>query len=217
VSMESAPSGTVHLVDDDPSVLRSLVRLLRAEGIEAVAWDGPDAFLAGQGALARPACAVLDLRMPGMDGIELQEELAARGVTFPIIFLSAHADVPTTVRAVKAGAVDFLLKPFVPDQFLAVVRAALERSREMMREGRQVDALRTRHEALTQREKEVFGLVVRGKLNKEIASELGAAEKTIKVHRGRVMRKMGAESVAGLVQQAVLLGLLSPGAVTNRG
>jgi FixJ family two-component response regulator len=210
--MESAPSGTVHLVDDDRSVLRSLVRLLRAEGIEAVAWDGPDAFLAGHGALARPACAVLDLRMPGMDGIELQEELAARGVTFPIIFLSAHADVPTTVRAVKAGAVDFLLKPFVPDQFLAVVRAALERSREMMREGRQVEGLRTRHEALTQREKEVFGLVVRGKLNKEIASELGAAEKTIKVHRGRVMRKMGAESVAGLVQQAVLLGLLSPGA-----
>lgn len=215
--MESAPTGTVHLVDDDPSVLRSLVRLLRAEGIEAVAWDGPEAFLAGQGALARPACAVLDLRMPGMDGIELQEELASRGVTFPIIFLSAHADVPTTVRAVKAGAVDFLLKPFVPDQFLSVVRAALERSGEMMRDGRQVEGLRTRYATLAHRETEVLGLVVRGKLNKEIASELGAAEKTIKVHRGRVMRKMGADSVAGLVQQAVLLGLLSPGLAPRAG
>jgi FixJ family two-component response regulator len=215
--MESLPAGTVHLVDDDPSVLRSLVRLLRAEGIGAIAWDGAAAFLAGQGAIAPPACAVLDLRMPGMDGIALQEELAARGVTFPIIFLSAHADVPTTVRAVKAGAVDFLLKPFVPDQFLSVVRAALERSTRMMRDGREVEGLRGRYAALTHREKEVLGLVVRGKLNKEIASELGAAEKTIKVHRGRVMRKMGADSVAGLVQQAVVLGLLSPGQVNRAG
>jgi FixJ family two-component response regulator len=215
--MESAPAGTVHIVDDDPSVLRSLVRLLRAEGIEAVAWDGPAAFLAGQGALARPACAVLDLRMPGMDGIELQEELAARGVTFPIIFLSAHADVPTTVRAVKAGAVDFLLKPFVPEQFLSVVRAALQRSGEMMRDGHQVDRLRIRYAALTHREKEVLGLVVRGRLNKEIGSELGAAEKTIKVHRGRVMRKMGADSIADLVQQAVVLGLLVPGTAPRPG
>ena len=133
----------------------------------------------------------------------------------PIIFLSAHADVPTSVRAVKAGAVDFLLKPFVPEQFLAAVRGALERSELMMREGRKLEGLRARYSALTQREREVLGLVVRGQLNKEIASELGAAEKTIKVHRGRVMRKMGAESLAGLVQQAVVLGLLLPAVPTE--
>ena len=213
--MASPPVGKVHLVDDDPSVLRSLVRLLGAEGIEAVAWNSAAEFLAGQGALAPPACAVLDLRMPGMDGIALQEELAARGVTVPIIFLSAHADVPTSVRAVKAGAIDFLLKPFVPEQFLAAVRGALERSELMMREGRKLEGLRARYSALTQREKEVLGLVVRGQLNKEIASELGAAEKTIKVHRGRVMRKMGAGSLAGLVQQAVVLGLLLPAVPTE--
>ena len=113
-----------------------------AGSIEAVAWDGAAAFLAGQGALAPPTCAVLDLRMPGMDGIQLQEELAARGVTCPVVFLSAHADVPTTVRAVKAGAVDFLLKPFVPDQFVAVVRAAMERSTQMMRDGQQAERFR---------------------------------------------------------------------------
>lgn len=213
--MASTPAGKVHLVDDDPSVLRSLVRLLGAEGIEAVAWNSAAEFLAGPGTLAPPACAVLDLRMPGMDGIALQEELAARGVKVPIIFLSAHADVPTSVRAVKAGAVDFLLKPFVPEQFLAAVRGALERSELMMREGRKLEWLRARYAALTQREREVLGLVVRGQLNKEIASELGAAEKTIKVHRGRVMRKMGAESLAGLVQQAVVLGLLLPALPTG--
>ena len=118
-----------------------------------------------------------------MDGIALQEELAARGVKVAIIFLSAHADVPTSVRAVKAGAVDFLLKPFVPEQFLAAVRGALERSELMMREGRKLEGLRARYSALTQREREVLGLVVRGQLNKEIASELGAAEKTVEVGR----------------------------------
>lgn len=186
--MASPPAGTVHLVDDDPSVPRSLVRPLGAEGIEAVAWNSAAEFPAGQGTLAPPACAVLDLRMPGMDGIPLQEELAARGVKVPIIFLSAHADVPTSVRG------------------------ALERSELMMRQGHKLEGLRARHSALTQREREVLGLVVRGQLNKEIASGLGAAEKTIKVHRGRVMRKMGAGSLAGLVQQTVVLGLLLPAA-----
>jgi FixJ family two-component response regulator len=207
-----APSGTVHLVDDDPSVLRSLARLVHAEGLEARAWDSAAEFLAAEGVLPFPACLVLDLKMPGMDGAALQDELARRGRNFPIVFLTAHADVPASVRAVKAGAIDFLLKPFVPEQLLAVVRGALARSSETMREVTHLEALRARHADLTRRERQVFELVVRGLLNKEVAAELGAAEKTIKVHRARVMRKMGADTLAALVQQAVVLGELSPAA-----
>jgi FixJ family two-component response regulator len=210
--MLTSPAGTVHIVDDDPSVLRSLARLLRAEGLEARAWNGAGEFLAAEGALQLPACLVLDLKMPEMDGIALQEELARRGRDLPIVFLTAHADVPASVRAVKAGALDFLLKPFVPEQLLSVVRSALARSSATMREVTHLEALRARHADLTRRERQVFDLVVRGLLNKEVAAELGAAEKTIKVHRARVMRKMGADSLAGLVQQAVVLGLLSPAA-----
>jgi FixJ family two-component response regulator len=155
---------------------------------------------------------ILDLRMPEMDGLALQAEMLRRGLRLPVIFLTAHADVPASVRAVKSGAVDFLLKPFVPEQLLAVVRAALERSADTLAEITHLEALRARHADLTPRERQVFDLVVRGLLNKEVAAELGAAEKTIKVHRARVMRKMGADSLAGLVQQAVVLGLLSPSA-----
>jgi FixJ family two-component response regulator len=211
--MSPTSTGLVHLIDDDPSVLRSLARLLRAEGLESRTWGRAADFLADPDAAKLPACVVLDLRMPEMDGLTLQAELLRRGLRLPVIFLTAHADVPASVRAVKSGAVDFLLKPFVPEQLLGVVRAALERSAEGMQEATHLEALRARHSDLTPRERQVFDLVVRGLLNKEVAAELGAAEKTIKVHRARVMRKMGADSLAGLVQQAVLLGLLSPSAV----
>jgi FixJ family two-component response regulator len=210
--MLTTQTGLVHVVDDDPSVLRSLARMLRAEGLEPRTWGRPADFLASEEAAALPACLILDLRMPEMDGLGVQAELLRRGTRIPVVFLTAHADVPASVRAVKSGAVDFLLKPFVPEQLLEVVRAALARSAEGLQEATQLEALRARHADLTPRERQVFDLVVRGLLNKEVAAELGAAEKTIKVHRARVMRKMGADSLAGLVQQAVLLGLLSPSA-----
>jgi len=210
--MTSAPRGTVHVVDDDPSALKSVVRLLRVEGIEAWPWSSPTEFLAGSGAIEAPTCLVLDLKMAEMDGLALQEELLRRGHDFPIVFLTAHGEVPGSVRALKAGALDFLLKPFVPEQLLAVVRQALARSTDAQRDASNLRVLRTRHASLTPRERQVFDLVVRGYPNREISAELGAAEKTIKVHRARVMSKMGAESLAGLVQQAILLGLLSPSA-----
>jgi FixJ family two-component response regulator len=210
--MASTPPGTVHVVDDDPSTLKSVVRLLRVEGIEAWPWSSPAEFLAGSGAIEAPACLLLDLKMPEMDGLALQEELLRRGFDLPIVFLTAHGEVPASVRALKAGALDFLLKPFVPEQLLAVVRHALARSADSRTAAADLRVLRTRHASLTPRERQVFDLVVRGHANREISTELGAAEKTIKVHRARVMTKMGAESLAGLVQQAILLGLLSPSA-----
>jgi two-component system, LuxR family, response regulator FixJ len=207
--MAGGPEGTVHIVDDDASFLRSLTRLVRAEGMEARGWGSASEFLAAQQGLRLPACVVLDLKMPEMEGTALQEELVRRGLTCPVIFLSAHAQVPDTVRAMKGGAVDFLLKPVAPDQFLPLVRAALTRSAGTMRDLRLLEVLRERYARLTPREKQVLDLVVRGSLNKVIAGELGTALKTIKAHRGRVMRKMGAGSLAELVQQAVTLGLLA--------
>ncbi|MGA8891008.1 MAG: response regulator [Anaeromyxobacteraceae bacterium] len=205
-------AGTVHVVDDDPSTLRSVVRLLRVESIEAWPWSSPTEFLAGSGSIEAPACLVLDLAMPEIDGLSLQEELLRRGHDFPIVFLTAHGEVPASVRALKAGALDFLLKPFVPDQLVGVVRQALARSADSRSASANLKTLRARHASLTPRERQVFDLVVRGYANREISGELGAAEKTIKVHRARVMSKMGAESVAALVQQSILLGLLSPSA-----
>jgi FixJ family two-component response regulator len=208
--MAGVPEGTVHIVDDDASFLRSLTRLVRADGMDARGWSSAGEFLAAQEGLRLPACAVLDLKMPEMEGTALQEELVRRGMRYPVIFLSAHAQVPDTVRAMKAGAVDFLLKPVAPDQFLPLVRAALARSAGMVVDLLRLEALRARHARLTPREREVFELVVKGSLNKVIAGELGTALKTIKAHRGRVMRKMGATSLAELVQQAVALGVLAP-------
>jgi FixJ family two-component response regulator len=208
----NAPPGTVHVVDDDPSTLKSVVRLLRVEGIEAWPWSSPAEFLAGCGSIEAPTCLVLDLKMPEIDGLALQEELLRRGHDFPIVFLTAHGEVPASVRALKAGALDFLLKPFVPEQLVAVVRQALARSADSRGAAANLKTLHTRHASLTPRERQVFDLVVRGYANREISAELGAAEKTIKVHRARVMTKMGAESVSGLVQQSILLGLLSPSA-----
>ena len=190
---------TVFLVDDDPSVLSALGRLLRSAGYTVEAHASPRAFLE-RAAAALCGCVVVDLRMPEVGGLELQEELARRGCLLPLVFLTGHGDVPSTVRAMKAGAIDFLSKPCEDTDLIAAVDRALAREREerAMREAR--EELRTRFEELTPREREVCRLVAQGRLNKQIAAELGAAEKTIKVHRGRVMEKLGMESVAELVR-----------------
>ncbi len=190
---------TVFVVDDDPSVLRSLERLLRSVGYQVEAHASPRAFLERAPAEG-PGCVVVDLRMPELGGLDLQEALAQRGFRLPLIFLTGHGDVPSSVRAMKGGAIDFLLKPCDDTDLLAAVERALAREAATRAERAEVEASRALFEALTPREREVCLLVARGLLNKQIAAELGTAEKTVKVHRGRVMEKLGVETVADLVR-----------------
>ncbi|MDC3959798.1 response regulator transcription factor [Polyangium jinanense] len=190
---------TVFVVDDDPSVLRGLERLLRSAGYAVEAHASARAFLERAPA-DRPGCVVVDLRMPEIGGLDLQEELARRGFPLPLIFLTGHGDVPSSVRAMKGGAIDFLSKPCDDTDLLAAVERALARDAEARAARVEKEAVRARFAALTPREREVALLVAQGLLNKQIAAELGAAEKTIKVHRGRVMEKLGAESLADLVR-----------------
>ncbi|KYF69616.1 response regulator transcription factor [Sorangium cellulosum] len=192
-------ASTVFVVDDDPSVLRALERLLRSAGYAVEAYASPGEFR-DRAPSERPGCAVVDLRMPGLGGLELQEELERRGCPLPVVFLTGHGDVPSSVRAMKAGAVDFLTKPCDDTDLLAAVARAIARDAAARAARSEQQALRTRFDALTPREREVCLRVARGLLNKQIADELGAAEKTIKVHRGRVMEKLGVESVAELVR-----------------
>lgn len=190
---------TVYLVDDEESVRRALGRLLRAEGFSVEAFSTASGFLAGCN-LPRPACAILDIAMPGCTGLDLQRSLLERGSTLPIIFLTGRADVPMCVEAMKLGAVDFLTKPVNDEDLVAAVRRALDSDRREEASRSELEDIRSRLAMLTPREREVLSLVVTGRLNKQIAGELGAAEKTIKVHRGRVMEKMRAASVAELVR-----------------
>jgi FixJ family two-component response regulator len=199
---ETAP--TVLVVDDDPSVLRGLERLLRAAGYSVEGYASPRAFLE-RAPWDRPGCVVVDLRMPEVGGIELQEELGRRGCALPIVFLTGHGDVSSSVRAMKAGAIDFLTKPCDDADLIAAVERALARDAEGRAAREERRAIRARFEALTPREREVCLLVARGLLNKQIAAELGTAEKTVKVHRGRVMDKLGVESLAELVRLVVRL------------
>ncbi|MBS1872027.1 MAG: response regulator transcription factor [Acidobacteria bacterium] len=189
---ESAPM--VFVVDDDPSMLRALERMLRTSGHSAEVYASPGAFLA-RPRYPGPACLITDLRMPGMSGLELQQALLASGYRIPIIFISGHGDIPTTVKAVKA----VLPKPFAREELLASVESALRYHREALAEQAANDERRSKFALLTPREQEVCVLVGRGLLNKQIAAELGAAEKTIKVHRARVMAKLAVGSVAELV------------------
>lgn len=189
---------TVFVVDDDTSVLRALARLLRAAGYAVEAHASPRAFL--ERAPSQPGCVVVDLRMPEVGGLELQEELERRGCALPLVFLTGHGDVSSSVRAMKAGAIDFLTKPCDDTDLLAAVERALLRDANARAARREQRALKARFEALTPREREVCLRVAQGLLNKQIAAELGAAEKTVKVHRGRVMEKLGVESVAELVR-----------------
>ena len=201
-------TATVFLVDDDPSILRALTRLLRAGGHAVSAFRSPRDFLAQHDA-AVPGCIVLDLAMPGLNGLELQAALAAAGCQRPIVFLSGHGDVPSSVRAMKAGAVDFLTKPVGERDLLAAIGRAIESDRAMRRARAELLAIGERLSTLTPREREVLRHVVSGQLNKQIAADLGTVEKTVKVHRSRVMEKMGVRSLADLVRMAERIGITS--------
>jgi FixJ family two-component response regulator len=196
----------VFVIDDDPSVRRALERQLRSAGYLVETYGSAQEYL-DRTPSAGVACIVTDLRMPGLSGLDLQASLTRARRAPPMVFISGHGDIPTTVHAMKAGAVGFLPKPFTKDELLAAVAEALARSREREDARQEHAALQARYDSLTPREREVFALVAAGLLNKVIADRLGAAEGTVKIHRGRVMEKMGAVSVADLVRTAERLGL----------
>jgi FixJ family two-component response regulator len=198
----------VYVVDDDPSVRKALERLLRSAGHEPKTFASASEFLDFSHPDA-PGCLILDIKMPKVSGLELQDRLAAKGISFPIIFITGHGTVPASVRALKAGAMDFLQKPFEDKELLDAVSRGIEKHSRLRQEQKELKSLQFRLETLTPREQEVFRLVVSGKLNKQTAFELGTTEKTIKVHRGRVMEKMGAQSLAELVRFAAKLGISS--------
>ena len=199
----------VFVVDDDPSMRRSLESLLRSIGLDVRLFSSAQEFMQAERPDA-PGCLVLDVRLPGMSGLTFQQELAKAGVALPVIFITGHGDVPMTVRAMKAGAAEFLTKPFDDQVLLDAIHAAIERDRARRRDAASLAALKARYDELTQRERQVMKLVVAGRVNKQIAAELGLSLVTVKVHRGQVMRKMRAKSVAELVRMADRLG--PPGA-----
>lgn len=196
----------VYVVDDDPSVRKALDRLLRAAGYETRTFESALDFLDFAHPDA-PGCLVLDIEMPRLNGLELQSCLVARGLALPVIFITGHGTVPASVRAFKSGAIDFLEKPFDEKELLAAVSLGIEQSRQQRRERDEKQTLHARLDTLTKREREVFRLVVGGMLNKQVAFDLGTTEKTIKAHRARVMRKMGAQSLADLVRYAEKVGV----------
>jgi FixJ family two-component response regulator len=195
----------VFVVDDDPSMRRALETLLRSVGHEVRLFSSADEFMHAERPDA-PGCLVLDVRLPGMSGLTFQQELAKAGVALPVIFISGHGDVPMTVRAMKAGAVEFLTKPFDDQVLLDAIHAAIERDRARRRDAASLADLQVRYRGLTERERQVMKLVVAGRVNKQIAADLGLSLVTVKVHRGQVMRKMLAKSVPELVRMADRLG-----------
>jgi FixJ family two-component response regulator len=204
--MAAVPSPTVFVVDDDPSVRTAVKRLLKSVGLPCETFSSPSELLTR---IEQPAfgCLVLDVRMPGASGLDLQRMLAENGADLPIVFVTAHADVPLTVRAMKAGALEVLTKPFDDQVLLDAVHQALKQARVRHQDALELRKLRERFGALSVREREVMALVVRGRLNTQSADELGISEKTIKTHRAQVMRKMEAASLADLVRMADRLGL----------
>jgi FixJ family two-component response regulator len=196
----------VYLVDDEASVLKAVSRVLKAAGFRTETFDSAQQFLKSHDRDS-PGCLVLDMAMPGVGGLELQETLAAERIRMPIVFLTGRADVPTTVRAMKRGAADFLTKPVDDVQLVEAVTRAMEKDLRSRREHAELDDIQERLATLTPREREVLAHVVSGMLNKEVAAALGAAEKTIKIHRARVMEKMGADSLADLVRIAQRAGV----------
>ena len=198
------PEPTVFVVDDDPAMRDSLCWLLQSVDLHVETYPSADAFLAAYDA-GRPGCLVLDVRMPGMSGLNLQDELRARHIRLPIIMLSGHAEVPTAVRALKAGAIDFMEKPFSDELLLDRIRQAIDLDREQRDAEARRTAVAERYALLTPREREVMELVTAGKANKVIAAELGLSPKTVEVHRAAVMDKMRADSVADLVRMRLAL------------
>jgi FixJ family two-component response regulator len=200
------PSPTVFVVDDDPSVREALSSLFRSVGLQVELFGSAPEFLQHKRPDV-PSCLVLDIRLPGVSGLDFQNQLARAGINTPIIFMTGHGDIPMSVRAMKAGAVDFLAKPFRDQDMLDAVAAALERDRQARETESAGAALRANYEQLTAREREVMALVTSGLMNKQVAGRLGLSEITVKIHRGQAMRKMKAKSLADLVRMAESLGL----------
>jgi len=200
------PESIVFVVDDDPWVRRSMERLIRSIGFNAQTFRSAGEFLR-RPRPEGPACLVLDVRLPGLSGLDLQRELTNSGIQLPIIFMTAHGDIPMTVRAMKGGAVEFLTKPFRARRLLDAIRAGIERDRETLKQRIEVAQLRNRYDLLTPREREVLALLVLGLLNKQIAGQLVTSERMIKFHRAHIMQKMRADSLADLVRMAQKLGL----------
>ena len=196
----------VFVVDDDPSFRRSTKMLIESAGLSVQAFSSAEEFLHSRRPEI-PACLVLDVRLPHLSGLDLQRELAKAGIQIPIIFLTGHADIPMTVQAMKAGAIEFLTKPFREQDLLDAIHRATNFDRAARLQRAKLEVLRERYHSLTAREREVMAHVVAGMLNKQVAQELGTTEKTIKVHRGHIMQKMGARSLADLVRTAERLGI----------
>jgi FixJ family two-component response regulator len=200
----SKPENLVFVVEDDPSMRNALNNLLRSVGLEAQLFASAKEFLQSNRPDV-PSCLILDVRLPGISGLDLQRDLSAANVHIPIIFITAHGDIPMSVRAMKAGAVEFLTKPFRDQDLLDAIQVALNQDRVRLEKEHELDELQKKFQSLTTRERELLPLVVSGRSNKEIASEFGTSEITVKVHRGNLMRKMQAGSFADLVRMAAEL------------